>query len=175
MSWINSNEPERRLRNESRHHNRLASSRILWVVLAVVLAAGAVWMWRQAGRGPRVVHASTCDATALSGSYGYTITGFTIDNAGNLGFFSSAGSMVADGQGNLTGQETDVFDGQVTRGAAITGSYTVNPDCSGSFTTNSPTAGGPFLYDFAITDSGNGMQIVEADAGTNITGTARKL
>jgi hypothetical protein len=168
MSWINSNESERRPWNS-------AGPRILWGVFAIFLAAGAFWMWHQTRKGPHVVHASTCDASVISGTYGYAIQGFFFDSGGNLQVYSSAGAFVLDGAGNLVGKETDAASGAVSRAAVITGTYTVNSDCSGSFTTNSPTVGGPFTYDFAITDSGNGLQMVESDQGTNITGSARKL
>jgi hypothetical protein len=142
--------------------------------LAVFLVAGALWVWHQAGKAPRVVHASTCDATSLSGSYGYTQSGFYFDTSGNLQVYSSSGTLVADGAGNLTGKETDAFSGSIARAATFTGSYTVNSDCTGSYTTTSATVGGPFVYDFAFADSGNSLQVVEADQGTNITGAARK-
>ncbi len=132
-----------------------------FLLLAIFAAAG-------------ILHAATCDAASLNGTYGYTFSGFFFDSFGNLNFFSSSGHFTADGQGNLTGIETDSFSGTIVRGATFTGTYTVNPDCSGSYTTNSSAVGGPFTYDFVLTDAGNGLQVVEADDSTNITGTARK-
>ncbi|MBZ5612165.1 MAG: hypothetical protein LAP38_28230 [Acidobacteriia bacterium] len=148
--------------------------RTMWLLLAAFLMAAALSVWPQPGRTPSVVHAATCDATSLNGTYGYTFSGFFFDSSGNLNVFSSSGSFNADGQGNLSGTETDAFSGTIVRAATYTGTYTVNSDCSGSYTTNSDMVGGPFVYDFVITDGGNGVQVVEADDGTNITGTARK-
>src|SRR5579864_8712684 len=132
MSWINSNESAPALRNESSHHGRSAQCRILWLVLALILATGAFWLLRHVARSPRIVHAATCDATALNGTYGYTQNGFFFDNAGNTFFYSAAGSFLADGQGNLTGKETNSVNGGVTQAAPYAGTYNVNSDCSGS-------------------------------------------
>jgi len=156
------------------YSTRPRRTRAAWFLLAAVVGAAGFWAWRQLATPPRVVHALTCDVTALTGTFGYTVSGFFFDNSGNLQVYSSAGSFVGDGQGNLSGAETDAFSGSVVRAAAYSGTYSVNPNCTGSFTTNSTAVGGPYIYDFVITDGGNGLQIVEADSGTNIAGTGRK-
>ncbi len=115
-----------RSQNENRH------------LLAVLLIAGGLWMRFQPARVTRVVHAQTgCSVAGLVGSYGYSLSGFYFDNAGNTNFFSASGIFTADGQGNTTGHESDSFSGQVVQADPISGTYRVSSDCSGSFTTNS--------------------------------------
>ena len=172
MSWINPSEPH----SESRHHR--VALRILLVVFAGFLAAGTFWMWHQHGKAPHVVHAATCDVSALTGRYGYTQNGFFFDSNNNTFFYSAAGAFATDGGGNLTGAETNSVNGGVTQGAPFSGSYTVNTDCSGSMVFNYPAfSGNPAFtstFDFVITDGGNAVRIVETDTGNNITGVAKR-
>ena len=154
---------------------RIGAGRAFWILVAALLLAGAFSLAVQSRKAPRVVHAQTgCSVATLNGTYGYTLSGFYFDNFGNTGLFSAAGNLTADGQGNLTGQETQSATGSIIRAAAYTGTYTVNADCSGTLTPSSQAIGGTFAYDFVITDAGTGLHLVEADRGTNITGAARK-
>ncbi len=141
-----------------------------------ILALAAMWAWPRSHQEPIVVHAqSGCAVANLNGSYGYVLTGTFYDNTNALQPFSSAGLLTADGQGNLTsGTETDAIQGTSVPGVTYTGTYTVNSNCTGTFTQNADLVGGPFNYAFVITDGGNGLQIVEADDGAQIAGTARK-
>jgi hypothetical protein len=82
----------------------------------------------------RSVHAQTgCDLTSFSGAYGYTQNGTVYDNAGNLYFIASAGRIVSDGNGGITGADTSSFDGNIGK-RTYTGTYTMNADCTGSMT-----------------------------------------
>jgi hypothetical protein len=142
--------------------------------LAMLLVAVGLWMRFQPERTPQIVHAQNgCDVTSLNGSYGYTLSGFYFDNVGNTNFLSAAGLFTADGQGNIAAKESDSFSGQTLRADPLTGTYTVNSDCTGSLTTNSKSAGNA-SYDFVLTNSRNQMQLVETDGGTNVTGQASR-
>ena len=144
------------------------------IFFAVLLAAGALFVHFQTQKAPRVVHAQTgCDATSLNGAYGYTYTGFYFDRAGNTNFLSVSGRFVADGQGNITGKESDSFSGQLLKGDPYTGTYTINSDCTGSLSTSSQAVGGA-AYDFVLVNSGAEIQLVETDSGTNVTGSGKK-
>ena len=143
-------------------------------LIAALVLTGAIGV-RVLFRGaPHVVHAQTgCDATSLNGIFGYNFTGFYFDNIGNTQFFSGSGHFQADGQGNLTGTESDSFSGQIIKADPYTGTYTVNSDCSGSFTTTSKAVGSA-NYDFVLTNGRNQMQMVETDSGTNVSGQATR-
>ena len=142
-------------------------------ILAVLLAAGGLWVRFQPARVTRVVHAQTgCSVASLVGSYGYSLR-FYFDNAGNTNFFSASRIFTADGQGNTTGHESDSFSGQILQGDPIAGTYSVNSDCSGSITTNSMTSGSA-SYDFVLTNGLSQLQLVETDSGNNVTGHATR-
>ncbi len=143
-------------------------------LIAALVITGAILARIQFRGAPHMVHAQTgCDATSLNGSFGYNFAGFYFDNVGNTQFFSGSGRFQADGQGNLTGTESDSFSGQVVKADPYTGTYAVNSDCSGSFTTTSKTVG-TANYDFVMTNGRNQIQMVETDSGTNVTGQATR-
>src|SRR6266496_2921478 len=93
---------------------------ILFACVIVVLAVIA--FARHFSHAP-TVHAQTgCDVTSLSGAYGYGLNGFVYDNQGNLYFLASAGRLVADGNGGVTGGDTYSFDGTIGK-RTYTGTY----------------------------------------------------
>ena len=143
-------------------------------LFAALLAAGGLWVRLHSGRVPRVVHAqSGCSVANLTGGYGYSLSGYYFDSAGNTNYFSAAGIFTADGNGNTTGKESDSFSGQILQGDPLAGTYTVNSDCTGTLTTNSMTSGSA-NYDFVFTNGRSQLQLVETDAGNNVTGQAMK-
>ncbi len=117
------------------------------------------------------VHAQQgCSASSLNGTYGYKMDGSYFDNVGNAYQYSAVGRMVADGNGGLTGVETNSNYGMPTRNVTYTGTYTVNDNCTGSIVlklTNAPTN-----YDFVILPSVNQMNLIETESGITITGVA---
>ena len=143
------------------------------LIAALVIAAALIVRF-QAQKAPRVVHAQTgCTLTSLSGAYGVRLAGVFFDSSGNTVYASSGGLWTVDGQGNLTGKETDSFDGKIFRADTYTGTYTMNSDCTGSLSTNSQAVGAA-SYDFTLTNGNNQIHLVENDSGTNITGQANK-
>lgn len=78
-----------------------------------------------------------------------------------------------DGHGNLTVTGTSSVGGNVSPGTITsTGSYKVNPDCTGTYTT---TGGGLTLHaSFVINDSGNELQTIITEPGTVILCVARR-
>ena len=68
--------------------------------------------------------ASGFSAASIKGAYADTFHG-TTDGTGNL---------IADGAGNVTGGSETVSDGTNICAGTITGSYTVNPDGTGTLT-----------------------------------------
>jgi hypothetical protein len=173
MSSINSNEPGRTVPGQSYLRSRAGRARISWFLSAALLVAGALWIGRELGKTPRVVHAQFCNAGSLVGTYGYTQTGVYFDAQGGTNYYSAAGSFVADGQGNLSGSETSSDNGNIATASTYTGTYTINTDCSGSYSSSYPGLGFS-NYTFVITDSGNGIQLIESDTGINLTGVARR-
>jgi hypothetical protein len=123
-----------------------------------------------------VAHAQTaCDATAFTGAYGYTQSGYAYDAQGNIYFLAAAGRMVADGAGAITGTETLNFDGSVIK-RQYTGTYTMNEDCTGSTTLTMAAAnqGSPVHGDIVAVNNSRQVNFVQTDANFVFSGVLTK-
>jgi len=108
-------------------------------VLIAVVVLGALaslpvkdTVWKHA------VHASSgCSLATLTGNYGFTQTGFfNFPEGGGGGYAPSADVGVAtfDGAGSFVAKFSDSTNGKITTGLSAPGTYTVNPDCTGTLT-----------------------------------------
>jgi hypothetical protein len=77
-------------------------------------------------------HDRECTAAILKGNYGFTFSGFQLQNDVSLPW-QGVGVMTFDGRGNASGNFTFSLNGQIAT-SPYTGTYTVNPDCTGSVT-----------------------------------------
>ena len=75
--------------------------------------------------------ANTCSNATLSGTYASNQTG-TLNGLP----VAQVNRVVSDGSGNITGSGTLVVNGVVSY-PIFTATYTVNADCTGTFTTSS--------------------------------------
>jgi hypothetical protein len=123
------------------------------VVLATLVAVAALIALRAtfpSGTLPKVhaqepkVHAQeearkVCGVDTLEGTYGLTFSGLFTRGAipapiNAFGPVAGNGLVIFDGDGNLSASET-VSVGGVVNPVNTTGTYTVNSDCTGTFTT----------------------------------------
>ncbi len=107
-----------------------------------------------------------CSNRSWHGSFGFTLRGWRIGGS-DPGPRAAAGRLTADGSGNLAGTETRSRSGLILRGTFV-GTYSVNPDCTGSATaTLSESDGSTEVrhFDFVIVDSGKGIRGVQTDEG----------
>jgi hypothetical protein len=74
----------------------------------------------------------SCNNYSLNGDFGFTLTGSRTDS--NPGPRAAVGELTADGNGNLSGSETQSNNGTIVTNVTEKGTYTVNSDCSGSAT-----------------------------------------
>ena len=101
----------------------------------------------------------------LSGTYMSHGTGTVV----GLGPVSAVGTITYDGNGNLINPFTASVNGAIFRGVTQTGTYTVNPDCTGT------VVQGGAHYDFVVAPDASTVFWIETDAGTVVTGTAVRL
>lgn len=116
---------------------------------------------------PSLLADERCTLRSIAGDYGYTVTG--VRNP--FGPAASVGILHLDPQGNLTGSQTLSINGIVVQGEVLTGTLTVNDDCtSSSIITVSNT---PFPrvshIDTIWVKSGTGFRSIFTDAGTTLT------
>lgn len=96
------------------------------------------------------------------GTYMMSGTGTIVD----VGLISIVGETTYDGEGNTSTTLTASENGTIYKGLTVSGTYTVNPDCTGSVT---ETNGQHF--DFVVAPDGNTSMWLETDTGTVVPGT----
>jgi hypothetical protein len=76
-----------------------------------------------------------CSDQTLQGSFGYTVSGSITASTGPFaaGEFAAVGRITFDGRGHVATVRTLSDNGLVLQDDAGTGTYSVNPDCTGSF------------------------------------------
>jgi hypothetical protein len=116
-----------------------------------------------------------CGTHTLHGDYGLTGTGVRGLGPTTSESFATISMVTYDGRGGFSA--IGVSHGQVTgvrEGLPVTGTYYVNPDCTGGQTTNIP--GVPPLEDrFVIVDNGHEVRtVVVAPLTTIATANLRK-
>jgi len=113
-----------------------------------------------------------CDLGSLKGSYGYAFSGFLFPSppsSTGAAPAAAAGLMVFDGQGGLAAQDT--FNHGVVSRRAGTGTYAVDPDCTGS-----AELGGDFeglTFYFAIVIPRKEFSFLVTTPGTALPGVAK--
>ncbi len=130
--------------------------------------AGADATYAYTGAGSQ--SAAACANASLSGTYGYTTAGFTLNSGQVSGTGDEAGLLQFDGQGNVTDTYTITSGGTSTQSTA-TGTYSVTQACLGQATLN---AGGKSIsMTFALTNALNtAFNLLEADGQFVRSGTA---
>lgn len=146
------------------------------MLMAAVVALG-VGMWMPQFSLRRV---SAQTAPSLSGGYGYQAT--QPISPSNPSPNAAVGVMTFDGAGKVTANqtfvETDTAAGAAAvkvQTATITGTYTVNPDSTGTISLD---LGGdkPATFAIVVTDGGSSIIIVSTGGSNIVTfGSMRKL
>jgi hypothetical protein len=118
-----------------------------------------------------------CSAATLQGTFVYTSTGFIVAAPipSIVGPSAEVGTQYFDGKGGVTftfnaSQNGNIFP--ATGSATETGTYTVNDNCTGTFTEANP--GFTAHFSFVIYDNGNGFQAICQDTGVVDTVIARR-
>jgi hypothetical protein len=112
---------------------------------------------------------SNCSLRTLNGCYGFTFSGTIL----GLGPIAGIGVINYDGQGHATLTQTLNVNGSGGIRDAVTATYTVNPDCTGSEVVTQ-TDGSLTHIDFVIVNNGKEILTLPTDPGSVITGTAKK-
>ena len=117
--------------------------------------------------------AGSCSNATISGTYGFSAQGVLIAAPGlpAEAQFRSVGLVRFDGQGNFKWLENTVLNG-IRLGAdwvAAGGTYSVNPNCTGTLTANTPNSPVPITLAFVVVKQGSEFYGVEmADAITSV-------
>jgi hypothetical protein len=151
---------------------RTAIAKTFVITVATALALGIV---------PRAkAQEPGCSKATLKGTFAYTSTGFLTAPPSIAGPVAEVGTQTFDGNGKTTATATLSVNGTLYQ-LTITGTYTVKPDCTGTFTLQvsfPPSSGvGVITVDvfFAIDGIGTEFQAIETDPGDVITRIGRRI
>ncbi len=138
------------------------------MIVCVVLALGisAVAQARDMGRGDD----GRCSNKTLSGDYGLIVEG-TILGPGFL--LRGVVMQHYDGKGNITQVDHVVVDGMspAQEWTPGTGTYTVNPDCTGAEVLNTASMPNPIHIHFVVVNNGKQINQVVDDAASTAVAT----
>jgi hypothetical protein len=117
-----------------------------------------------------------CSVGTLMGSFGIATSG-SIVAFGPVGPVAEAGIITFDGAGGVSQTTTVSLNGTILLNrSSISGSYEVNPDCTGDLSVVLPVPGGTITSTshFVIVDHGKEIRLVNTGAGRVLLGNARK-
>ena len=114
-----------------------------------------------------------CSNASLKGTFAYTGTGFIVTPAAFAGPFAEVGTQTFDGKGATSTTFTASQNGNMFQ-TTFTGTYTVNPDCTGTADLPNPALGLTVTLFFVIDDNLNGFQAIETLPGAVVTRIARR-
>ena len=114
-----------------------------------------------------------CSVATLEGSFARRDTGFVMAAPAIAGPLAGVHLVTFDGRGAFTSAGFSSVNGAISE-ATGTGTYTVKPDCTGTYTSLS-SAGRAGTAFFVIADNGNEIHILTTNTGASITCIARKV
>jgi len=124
---------------------------------------------------PLTSHASACSNSTIRGSYAYTIHGQVFLPNGPALLINGLARTTFDGEGNLTELDAISVNGNVAPGwVSNTGTYSVNPDCTGTITVtngNQPLIHGQMI----VAQSGNTIHEMLIDPGFATTADGERI
>jgi hypothetical protein len=123
---------------------------VLGVLMALSSAASA-----------KSAPATTCSNASIDGIYGLLVTGYDASELYQVG----VGQITANGKGSLSGIESVSDDGVIYNNQALTGTYTIGSNCTGTGTITNVKNGTVSNYNFVVDPVAN-----EVDAAESVSG-----
>jgi hypothetical protein len=115
-----------------------------------------------------------CSAVTLGGAFAMNGSGTIVSPAFAAGPYATVLSLTFDGYGVVTSAFGSSSQNGNISPQTETGTYVVNPDCTGTYTVVISPGGFAAHYLFVIDSSGDELQIVCTDAGVVFSGIARR-
>ena len=124
---------------------------------------------------PLMSHASACSNSTIRGSYAFTIHGTIFLPDGSTVLLDGLAKQTFDGNGNFTQVDAVASNGNLPPGwRPGSGTYSVNPDCTGTQTIVIP--GNPDVHlQFIVAQSGKTIHQVVIDPGVATTAEGERV
>ena len=126
-----------------------------------------------AGHPEQALSENSCSLRTLKGNYVYDCAGFQLVD-GQQVHFAFAGRDHYNGDGTMTGVYSISDNGTLSHHVSYTGTYTVNPDCTGAFTTKDEN-GAVIHADLFFGRDGEEVSFVLTDPGVVDAGVERRV
>ena len=124
---------------------------------------------------PLMSHASACRNSTIRGSYAFTIHGTIFLPDGSTVLLDGLAKQTFDGNGNFTQVDAVAANGNLPPGwRPGSGTYSVNPDCTGTQTIVIPGNRDVHLQ-FIVAQSGNTIHQVVIDPGVAATAEGERI
>ena len=114
-----------------------------------------------------------CSNTTLKGTFAFFSTGFITAPPPEAGPFAIVGTQTFDGNGTTAAAARVSQNGNIIP-VTLAGTYSVNPDCTGTFTVQISPVGITTHLFFVIADNGREFQLIQTDPGVVVSGAGRK-
>jgi hypothetical protein len=115
-----------------------------------------------------------CSNASVKGTFGFKGTGFFVMPTSIAGPIATVSTLTFDGIGAVTSAVGSSSQNGNIGPQTETGTYTVNPDCTGTYMVVI-TPGGFTAHYFFVVDAGTyEIQIICTDSGVVFSGTARR-
>jgi len=109
-----------------------------------------------------------CNDELIKGNFGFTVQGTKLAGLGPIGQQVGVAMTEFDGRGNLNQIDTVAIGGKVVADfthTPATGTYTVNSNCTGTFTLDFTDGRPTVITSFVVVNNGNEIDTVVTSAG----------
>ncbi len=113
---------------------------------------------------------TNCTLASLKGVYSFAASGSIYGPGGEVGDVAAFGRIVADGHGHSTESSNGSFNGFPDADTQV-GTYTVNPDCTGTATSVHQRTGQVDHVRFVLVEGGAEAKFIVVDRGAVFAGT----
>jgi hypothetical protein len=113
---------------------------------------------------------AVCNNRLIAGNYGFTLQGNKLAGQGPTGQQVGVAMTQFNGRGGLTQIDTVTVDGELVADfthTPATGTYQVNPDCTGTFTIDFTDNRPPVTANFVVVEGGLEIDTVVISVGGN--------
>jgi hypothetical protein len=152
-----------KIRNQD-EEKLMNKKQVVHAAALVLLTLGAL------GSGYAQSISAACNNKLIAGNYGFTVQGTKWAGPGPTGPQVGVAMTQFDGKGSLTQIDTVTINGEVVSDFThpkATGTYTVNSDCTGTFTIDFTDGRPPVVANFVVVNNGWEIDTVVISAGGN--------
>ena len=114
-----------------------------------------------------------CSNATLKGTFVFSSTGSITNPPPEAGPFAIVGTQTFDGNGATAGAARVSQNGNIIP-VTLAGTYSVNPDCTGTFTVQISPVGITTHLFVVIADNGKEFQVIQTDPGVVVSGSGRR-